>query len=390
MALSDGTLSSTTINASTINGSTINAGSINTNANNTANFYPFTADSNGVLRSYHVDDYFANYARMYSGNIVISDRNMVTTDGNKYGGETAVIGGASISLSSGYTVGKDTDFSKPLVADGDGTTQLILSGVTGIALNGSNQSVTFKGTSSTGTNGISMDSYGNIHGEGTSAWWRVKDSAGHEVANFGTAPGNNVTFPKPIFTDEVGGLNGNLLIHNKDGKSQMLFWHDSDGIGINAPTIYDRTYSSGSTVTITSHGVLGRITSATKYKLNIGHYSDTERADRLFSLDPAFWHDKFAVEKIAERKSEGDTPKDGALTLNYHYGLIAEDLVKAGLEDFVIKNDDGEVEGIAYDRLWTVLIPKIRDLSNQQINDRMTISRLEKEIENLKQEVLSK
>lgn len=380
------------VNAGIINGSTINAGNISTNANNTSRWYPFTAGSDGVIRSYHVDDYFANYARMYSGNIVISDRNMVSTGGNKYGGETAVIEGSSISLSAGYTVGKDTNFDKPLIAEGEkGTTQLILSGINGITLKGDDQKIHFHGMyGDKQPKGITFTPYGNINGDegSTTGNWYVGYNLANMTAQFGidNLSKNTIEMYRPTYVKELGGLNNNFLIHNRDGKSQMLFWHDSDGIGINAPTIYNRTYSSGSTVTITSNGVLGRITSATKYKLNIGHYSDTERADRLFSLDPAFWHDKFAVEKIAERKSEGELPKDGALTLNHHYGLIAEDLVKAGLEEFVIKNDDGEVEGIAYDRLWTVLIPKIRELSNQQIDDRMTISRLEKEIENLKQE----
>ena len=393
MTLSDGTVSSTTINASTINGTTINAGTISNNANNTAKFYPFTADSDGVLRSYHVDDYFANYARMYSGNIVISDRNMVTTDGNKYGGETAVIGGSSISLSSGYTVGKDTDFSKPLVADGDGTTQLILSGVTGISLNGSNQSVTFKGTSSTGTNGIRMDSYGNLHGEGTSSWWRVQDSAGHQVANFGTAPGNNITFPKPIFTDEIGALrssnDGRILIHDLKGDAQMGFSNDGNP-RVASATIYNRTYSSGSTVTVTSYGTLGRITSASKYKLDITKETSLSPANNLLSIDRSSWVDKESAERLADSKTNGTDLSEPEMNVFRHYGLIAEDLTKAGLDEFVIKGNDGQAEGIEYDRLWTVLIPKIRDLSNQQIDDRLTISRLENEVENLKQEVLSK
>lgn len=376
------------VSAGIINGSTINAGIINTNANNTSNFYPFTVDSNGVLHSYHVDDYFASYARMYSGNIVISDRNMVTTDGNKYSGETAVIGGSSISLSSGYTVGKDTDFSKPLVADGDGTTQLILSGVTGIALNGSSQSVTFKGTSSTGTNGISMDSYGNVHGEGTSAWWRVIDSAGNQAANFGTAPGNNVTFPKPIFTDEIGALrssnDGRILIHDLKGDAQMGFSNDGNP-RVASATIYNRTYSSGSTVTVTSYGTLGRITSASKYKLDITKETSLSPANNLLSIDRSSWVDKESAERLADSKTNGTDLSEPEMNVFRHYGLIAEDLTKAGLDEFVIKGNDGQAEGIEYDRLWTVLIPKIRQLSNDQIQNKMTISKLESEIEELKQ-----
>ncbi|RMW43882.1 hypothetical protein, partial [Lactiplantibacillus pentosus] len=59
--------------------------------------------------------------------------------------------------------------------------------------------------------------------------------------------------------------------------------------------------------------------------------------------------------------------------------------IKAGLDEFVIKGDNGQAEGIEYDRLWTVLIPKIRQLSNDQIQNKMTIAKLGSEIEELKQ-----
>jgi len=282
-----------------------------------------------------------------------------------------------------------------LVADGDGTTQLILSGLTGIALNGSNQSITFKGISSTGTNGISMDSYGNIRGEGTSAWWRVSDSAGNSVANFGTAPGNNITFPKPIFTDEISGFstsNGNaLLIHgydagNSGSTGQMRFYKDEKSAIVASNTIYDRTYSSGSTVMVTGYGTLGRITSASKYKLDITKETSLAPANNLLSIDRSSWVDKRSAEMLADSKTNGTELSDTEMNASRHYGLIAEDLIKAGLDEFVIKGKDGQAEGIEYDRLWTVLIPKIRQLSNDQIQNKMTISKLESEIEELKQE----
>ena len=67
--------------------------------------------------------------------------------------------------------------------------------------------------------------------------------------------------------------------------------------------------------------------------------------------------------------------------------MIAEDLIKAGLDDFVIKGANGQAEGIQYDRLWVVLIPKIRQLSNENIQNKMTIGRLESEIESLKKSI---
>ncbi|MEK8084210.1 hypothetical protein WOC68_10225 [Staphylococcus aureus] len=44
-------------------------------------------------------------------------------------------------------------------------------------------------------------------------------------------------------------------------------------------------------------------------------------------------------------------------------GLIAEEVEELGFNEFVIYDDNGEIEGIAYDRLWVHLIPIIK---NQQ------------------------
>ncbi|HCY6796762.1 TPA: structural protein, partial [Staphylococcus aureus] len=43
--------------------------------------------------------------------------------------------------------------------------------------------------------------------------------------------------------------------------------------------------------------------------------------------------------------------------------LIAEEVENLGLKEFVTYDDKGEIEGIAYDRLWVHLIPIIK---NQQ------------------------
>ncbi|EPD25912.1 beta strand repeat-containing protein [Lactiplantibacillus plantarum] len=375
MTLSDGTVSSTTINASTINGTTINAGSISTNANNTAKFYPFTADSDGVLRSYSVNDYFANYARMYSGNIVISDRNMVSTGGNKYGGETAVIGGSSISLSAGYTVGKDTDFSKPLVAEGEsGTTQLVLSGINGITLKGDDQKIHFHGMySDRQPKGITFTPYGNINGDegSTTGNWYVGYNLANMTAQFGidNLSKNTIELYRPTFVDEIGAMGnrlsmGRLLLHAVDGNAQMYLLNDGKPAFV-SPTIYNRTYSNGANMFVTSSGRVGRSTSASKYKLAIARSDDTVQADRLMTLKPASWNDKVATEKMAESLSNGEIPVEEEINLKRHYGLIAEDLRDAGLDEFLITGKDGQIEGIEYDRLWTVLIPKIKQLNNR-------------------------
>ncbi|MCG0780417.1 hypothetical protein IMAU30116_03649 [Lactiplantibacillus plantarum] len=68
---------------------------------------------------------------------------------------------------------------------------------------------------------------------------------------------------------------------------------------------------------------------------------------------------------MAESLSNGEIPVEAEINLKRHYGLIAEDLRDAGLDEFLITGKDGQIEGIEYDRLWTVLIPKIKQLNNR-------------------------
>lgn len=373
--ISAGTVIGTNISASIINGTTINAGDINNNGNNTARFYPLTIDSSGSIRSYHIDSYFASSAKLYTGNLIISNRNMNANAGsNKFGGETAVLGGSSLTLSSGYTEGKDTDFTKPLVSeDQPGTTKLILSGITGITLKGDDQKIHFHGMySDKQPKGITFTPYGNINGDegSTTGNWYVGYNLANMTAQFGidNLKKNTIEFYRPTFVDEIGALgglsNGRLLLHAVDGNAQMYLLNDGSP-AVTSPTVYNRTYSDGANMYVTSYGRIGRSTSASKYKLAIARSDDTLQADRLMTLKPASWNDKVATEKMAESLSNGEIPVEEEINLRRHYGLIAEDLRDAGLDEFLITGKDGQIEGIEYDRLWTVLIPKIKQLNNR-------------------------
>ncbi|NME23857.1 hypothetical protein HF867_02940 [Lactobacillus salivarius] len=45
--------------------------------------------------------------------------------------------------------------------------------------------------------------------------------------------------------------------------------------------------------------------------------------------------------------------------------MIADDLASAGLEMLVTRNNDGELEGIQYDRIAPALIPVISNLKTR-------------------------
>ncbi|CAC8126471.1 hypothetical protein IS55_1182 [Staphylococcus aureus subsp. aureus IS-55] len=66
---------------------------------------------------------------------------------------------------------------------------------------------------------------------------------------------------------------------------------------------------------------------------------------------------------MAKELESGKKLSDDTFKLSRHTGLIAEEVEELGFNEFVIYDDNGEIEGIAYDRLWVHLIPIIK---NQQ------------------------
>ena len=153
---------------------------------------------------------------------------------------------------------------------------------------------------------------------------------------------------------------------NSDDSNYGLGLLQGDHI-ISSTWAYNRTYSFSPNLFVSSNGYIGRTTSASKYKLAITRYNDTEKAEKLLSIDPARWFDKSETEEYGDELNHKINDENSEkLPINPHFGLIAEDLEKAGLDEFVSKNHNtGEIEGLEYDRVWTVLIPYIRELNER-------------------------
>lgn len=188
-----------------------------------------------------------------------------------------------------------------------------------------------------------------------------------------------------IFGDTAKGgtLETGRLIISADDRSGLLKSTDS----------YGRTYSGSANGTITSNGVFGRITSAARYKLCIKNVETINYAENILKLNPRSWVDKAGAESFADYLTENDGCAEGLNEsgvdipyLDRHYGLIAEEVEQAGLKEYVSygdRNEEGirETEGIEYDRLWTLLIPVVRDLKKYAEEE---INRLNIEIQSLK------
>lgn len=147
------------------------------------------------------------------------------------------------------------------------------------------------------------------------------------------------------------------------------------GSTVKSSGIYNTTTSAAANMYISPQNFLKRSTSASKYKLDI---KDIEQGDALayniLRVSPRQWFDRSNIEQYSEYLTdvanntldETKSYQEDDVNLNPYYGLIAEDLVEAGLTRFCEYgvNDDGaqELEGIQYDRLPILFIPILRDL----------------------------
>lgn len=163
-------------------------------------------------------------------------------------------------------------------------------------------------------------------------------------------------------------------------KANLRVGGDGTGPRIYSQDIRNRTYSFAANMFVTSNGTLGMSTSASKYKLNINPLSNDESLElgnKLLTINPSKWWDKAEVENYTNELTSGDLCGDYN-TVKSHYGLIAEDLEKAGLDPYVSKNEEtGEIVGIEYDRLWTVLIPVIKQQREEIEKLKMKVGGLE-------------
>ncbi|WP_157805613.1 hypothetical protein [Bacillus sp. mrc49] len=161
-----------------------------------------------------------------------------------------------------------------------------------------------------------------------------------------------------------------VLDSQVSGSGSLSIGKDGTGARVWAVGIYERTYSDPVNMFVTSAGTIGRVTSAKKYKLEI----EDVKSDpyNILKVNPRTWYDKAATEiyadtLTAEQRGELiDWDKVDIPAIKRVPGLIAEEVIAAGLAEYASYGEfkeDGtrEVEGLMYDRLWTLLIPIVRE-----------------------------
>lgn len=163
------------------------------------------------------------------------------------------------------------------------------------------------------------------------------------------------------------------------GSAALNLGADATGGRVWSPTVYARTYSDTPNMVVTSAGTLGRSTSATKYKVDI---QTVDYGDAVLDLPVKTWFDKTTCDAWADALDSADGDEVEAASaagdipiIRRIPGLIAEDVVAAGLTDFVAYGADGTtVEGLNYDRLLVTLIPIIKSQRDTiaQLSERVT------------------
>jgi len=133
----------------------------------------------------------------------------------------------------------------------------------------------------------------------------------------------------------------------------------------------------------TNSGLVYMYSSLREVKIN-AEKVDSATHRNILQLDPKIWYDRTDLQEKLEDlgldeelfvydSDDGpimDVPTvEGVLGDDMPMrvaGLIAEDVVDAGLEDFAeyrwdSENEEYKLQGVAYDRLWTLLIPLVRE-----------------------------
>lgn len=168
------------------------------------------------------------------------------------------------------------------------------------------------------------------------------------------AGGKKFSSPNPYKLDEMPSI---LIGTNQSGDG----WYSNrviiNGSYVHIPETYNKTTSAAPNVYVANDGALVRSTSAAKYKTDIVRSHDLDYGNKILNVPIATWIDKAEAERYAKKESEQEPVR--------HFGMIADDLASAGLEMLVTRNNDGELEGIQYDRIAPALIPVISNLKTR-------------------------
>jgi hypothetical protein len=127
------------------------------------------------------------------------------------------------------------------------------------------------------------------------------------------------------------------------------------------PSLASTTNAANVRVGTAGGGQLFVVTSARKYKVDI---QDIEVGLGALQLKPRTWIDK------------GEYERNGNSTngLTRVPGFVAEEVLEAGLDEFILYDELGEIQGLSYDRMLASVIPVLQHHNNKivELTERIT------------------
>ncbi|QIL50516.1 hypothetical protein G7084_03815 [Weissella coleopterorum] len=118
---------------------------------------------------------------------------------------------------------------------------------------------------------------------------------------------------------------------------------------------------------ISSGGVFFVASSARRYKTDIKYTNDPELGYSLMQMKPTTWLDK---QELATEKAFWNGESDEYTVPRRYVGLIAENLLQAGLDEYV-DPQTGQVKSIYYDRLAVALLPALADMNRRLVEQEL-------------------
>lgn len=178
---------------------------------------------------------------------------------------------------------------------------------------------------------------------------------------------------------------------NANGDEEILVGDDGQRY-FRASAIYARTTTAGANVAVGGSGELYRTVSLRDSKAAIEDAPNTW-ADKVWSLQPRTWFDRGDAERLStaiEREKSGeviDWTDEMVSPLRRIPGFVAEEVEAAGLEEFLTRDETGELTGLAYDRLSAALLVAMKDERQKRLDAETRLAALETRIEDLTRRV---
>jgi hypothetical protein len=159
------------------------------------------------------------------------------------------------------------------------------------------------------------------------------------------------------------------------GTNGSRIWFGADSTPFLASDITYSRYYSGTTspMVITGNGVFGRGTSLRAAKVEIED-APSDWTEKVMALRPRTWLDKGNLDRYADALAMQDAGEevdwsevDVSAIHRRIPGFVAEEVLDAGLPEFGTYDNDGNLAGLAYDRITAALVATVQSERSQRL-----------------------